>query len=1363
MTYAETDVTAKITNPNFSTDAQGWTITGSARSYDGTGFDADKFIELTTWGSEWDATVSQTVSGLDNGYYRVKAAGQMSGASDCWMKLVANGAENYFSRNGNTNGNILANGTETAIGSGVAGWRYSAVIAKVTDGTLEISCVGHSDVKERWANFDHVTLTYLGESIAAGTDVSDFINNWDFWGCYNEAFNGWSISAPNGGNTWKNGESNVEYWIGTAANGSFDYYQELTGLPSGKYSISASMWNSTNSEEGTPSVNGNAGVYGTISSGTVFAGVDAESTNASLVTKTTDEFVITNGELRLGVKNNGTMGARWFGVDWIKLTYVEPCISAIATEIPSATATDLTADKWYKFTAASTDNYSFATTTISDIVCTSTDQLLSEATGTAATAIMALTSGTTYYIKSSSAQTLTITPQTFTYSVGDGTPSVADGKYTQNKTFTLTFADANTDDPAGEFQILDASKITVNSAAVTASITGNVLTITLADALTASTDYAISVAAGAVGYKADAANAAISLTVKTPDVFDGTYYLYDATNKKFLSRGKNYGSRAVVDLYGIPFNLVTDGNGASLISFSDWNDKYLFFDKDDHAACWLYTDGGASNANRFFAFEAATGGYYLRDAAKAVYIKHDNSVLTVPTTSEAEATVWTVMPKTERDAIVNAYPAANKTNVITAASLTSETDAAGFEAYLAANYAAEDKTASVGTAKFTGSAGDWTWTSVTGSPTYGTDWTEGFQIAGTWSQTISGLTPGIYKVTVNGFERKAGYELCNTLGAEGYEPVTAYFKANDEQLPLASWYSEKEGTNNPDNTTQAATAFNNDKYKNTIYTYVADGGEGTGSLTLTIGKQDKASGSWVLFNNVTLTYYNNSLSEEQKTAIIADATTEMAKPMKPSLYQALVAAKTTFEGNQTMANYNALRTAIDNTATSVASYAAMNTNYLEPIAALLASSNIIDKTTSAYTDYEAYKAKYDNYTNAETADIENATANALTLWQSNGARYTNIANILMTTGWQIGGADALTDGSGFYANTWSTEDTGTAPAKDFARPFYEMWVSSGSIAAATLTRTITGLTANGFYKVSANVRVEVNDKVAGSITMQAGSGTAVDVTAGSKIGSTSRYIGAYTAYGQADADGKLTITITVAADSKITWLAFRDLKYEAVVVGNVTISETADYTPVAEYANVTLTRSIKANNWNSFVVPFDISNSELTTAFGADVAVAEYSETADGDNSTVNFTKMATPAVKANVPVLLKTSTSGSSYNFAGRVITTGDAKVAGTNFDFTGTYDASTTIAAGDWFINTDKLYKSTGATTIKGTRAYIKTKVAGARITNLTIDGNDATAIESLKVDNANGKIYNLQGQEVNKGQKGVFIQNGKKMVVK
>lgn len=232
------------------------------------------------------------------------------------------------------------------------------------------------------------------------------------------------------------------------------------------------------------------------------------------------------------------------------------------------------------------------------------------------------------------------------------------------------------------------------------------------------------------------------------------------------------------------------------------------------------------------------------------------------------------------------------------------------------------------------------------------------------------------------------------------------------------------------------------------------------------------------------------------------------------------------------------------------------------------------------------------------------------------------------------------------------------------------------------------------------------------------------------------------------------------------WMGIGYVKLYKVPAVTVDINEAVDYTPESVAGQVTLTRTLSTTNWNTFVVPFQITNEELTTAFGAEVAVAEYSEAADGDNSTISFTTMETPAIAANKPVLLKPSTvSGTNeYVFENRTVATGDAKVAGTNFDFTGTYAASTDIAEGDYFIGSNKLWKSAGTTTIAGTRAYIKAKTAGARIANFFIDGEETTGIEGMSIKTVgNDRIYNLNGQQMKKALKGIYIQNGKKMVVK
>ena len=121
---------------------------------------------------------------------------------------------------------------------------------------------------------------------------------------------------------------------------------------------------------------------------------------------------------------------------------------------------------------------------------------------------------------------------------------------------------------------------------------------------------------------------------------------------------------------------------------------------------------------------------------------------------------------------------------------------------------------------------------------------------------------------------------------------------------------------------------------------------------------------------------------------------------------------------------------------------------------------------------------------------------------------------------------------------------------------------------------------------------------------------------------------------------------------------------------------------------------------------------------------------------------------------------AGTSYTFHNKTIKTNEAKATGVNVDFVGTYAAETTVKAGDYFIGGNKLWKSTGATTIKGTRAYIDAKNAAS--VKFFIDGL-ATSISEINGSAAadQGAIYNLGGQRVNKAQKGIFIINGKKVV--
>jgi hypothetical protein len=247
-------------------------------------------------------------------------------------------------------------------------------------------------------------------------------------------------------------------------------------------------------------------------------------------------------------------------------------------------------------------------------------------------------------------------------------------------------------------------------------------------------------------------------------------------------------------------------------------------------------------------------------------------------------------------------------------------------------------------------------------------------------------------------------------------------------------------------------------------------------------------------------------------------------------------------------------------------------------------------------------------------------------------------------------------------------------------------------------------------------------------------------------------------------DGDLKIGFKCETNTDwVIWDNFHLYYYGSAIA--VTIDEDAassSYAEDIENANITLKRTFNTTNWNTIALPFELSDAETKAAFGNDVKVATFSETLVGADSEVEFNIAADAAITANTPVLLKTTTAETSFTFNGKTIKAGEAKAEGKNFDFVGTYAASTTIADGDYFISSDKLWKSAGATTIKGTRAYLKAKSATARIASFVI-GDEATGISEMKVAANDKAIFNLQGQRVKNAQKGLFIQNGKKVIIK
>ncbi|MDD7097222.1 MAG: chitobiase, partial [Prevotella sp.] len=152
-------------------------------------------------------------------------------------------------------------------------------------------------------------------------------------------------------------------------------------------------------------------------------------------------------------------------------------------------------------------------------------------------------------------------------------------------------------------------------------------------------------------------------------------------------------------------------------------------------------------------------------------------------------------------------------------------------------------------------------------------------------------------------------------------------------------------------------------------------------------------------------------------------------------------------------------------------------------------------------------------------------------------------------------------------------------------------------------------------------------------------------------------------------------------------------------------------------------------------------------------------------------------SIEAGKPYLFKPANTVPNPVFEGVTITSADAgsvTVTNTNgnYAFVGTYSKKDMATdQSEVFITTSgKLsYPAEGKNTIKGMRAYIMLPTtANAKAFNLNI-GGEATSIDTIDggLLNGNATIYNLNGQkmssDINGLAKGLYIVNGKKMIVK
>ena len=230
----------------------------------------------------------------------------------------------------------------------------------------------------------------------------------------------------------------------------------------------------------------------------------------------------------------------------------------------------------------------------------------------------------------------------------------------------------------------------------------------------------------------------------------------------------------------------------------------------------------------------------------------------------------------------------------------------------------------------------------------------------------------------------------------------------------------------------------------------------------------------------------------------------------------------------------------------------------------------------------------------------------------------------------------------------------------------------------------------------------------------------------------------------------------------------------------------------ANDVNVTVKRTIKANQWNTIVLPFEMTGEQVKTAFGEDVMLADFdsyvTEKDASDNITKIIVKFNTVAsdngMEINHPYLIKTSSNVSEFTL-GPVDIAPDEENAAVEYDngltgrrrhvyggLYGTFHTETVIEEFGLFLSDNQFWYSTGLTKMKAFRAYFffedilsDVENAGAKI-RFNVD-DTVTNVNGINNDDIiDGNVYSVQGLLMGKNvkweslPKGIYIVNGRKV---
>ena len=657
-----------------------------------------------------------------------------------------------------------------------------------------------------------------------------------------------------------------------------------------------------------------------------------------------------------------------------------------------------------------------------------------------------------------------------------------------------------------------------------------------------------------------------------------------------------------------------------------------------------------------------------------------------------------------------------------------------------------------------------------------------------WYQ-LRDLESGWYQVEVNAFYRSSSLEDHQA----GLDKNLAVIFGDDNgpdrrySMPALSLYDEDctevGGMGNagtyPNDRTQANSCFQAGHYKMTVNAYV--GADGILNFGLAGTNQGN---SWICFDNFKVTYKGDDLSAMYDT--MQGQAVALAEKYGMTAYAAGLngLSKPETVDEATIWDMNVRTKAIIDIVNGMVDFPANLEAYKSSIEEALANSEASEEDKAFYTDLQNLSLA--NVTSLEDMDVEEVYRNYLLVanptgdyqfdmtWLLTNPEVSSFGNWAAVPGWTGENPNSL-QGWGIRAQHNDAQKGETQ-----SNAFVECYADAVLTPCWTLYQAV--VLPVGAYEM--NVAA-----FAGPVNDIQGIGTAVAAlyageTRGDAITSTTLAYGSVT-FNQSS-EQEIRLGIKIEEGNLANWCGLNDMKLYKVHQEVIDLSlDEADATyEVAEgtVANVTLTRTLKADAWNTFCVPFDMTAEQLAANGITDVRKLE-TATVEGENVTLNFSESNLNAVEAGVPYLVKIDASyDGTINVENVLVSAAEPTTVSVEggVSMTGNYAAGF-VPQYAYFINDNAFYYADEANyvSLKGFRAYIQLNngVQNANRLMINLDG-EVTGIEDVLGEEAAEadklvNVVSLDGMTVKAGvkksealdglQKGIYIVDGKKYVVK